>query len=99
MTDKELVQLNESQMIRVVGCLGRASFISTEGQQLMLKVQAMDGQATAESTDRYLHDLGYRLRAIGEEILKVRAEVVDDDLIGEDVLDSVQNMLKEFKEE
>ena len=93
MPDDELIQLTESQMIRLLGCITRAGFLITEAQQILLAVQSKNGKTTAESSDKYLHDLGYRFRAISDEVLGVRAGIVGDDLISEDVINSVQDML------
>ena len=98
MPDDELIQLTESQMIRLLGCITRAGFLITEAQQILLAVQSKNGKTTAESSDKYLHDLGYRFRAISDEVLGVRAGIVGDDLISEDVINSVQDMLGGLEE-
>ena len=96
--EDKLAVMTEDQMIRMVGCIGRATFLSTEGQQIMMAVQSRNGKITTESADKYLHDFAYRFRAISDEVLSIRRELVGEDLISEDVINQVQDLLGDFDE-
>ena len=98
MPDDELTQLTERQMIHLLGCVTRAGFLVTEAQQMLVAFQSKNGKTTVEFADKYFHDLGHHLRFVGEQVLSVHAEIVGDDLISEDVINSVQDMLGGLEE-